>query len=129
MVYPSEIIRSNWDQILTQYCLLFNITLHSAPVFKVTARCGALPPGRQPPRSPSLDPPAALPRYRAPSAAGGSTHPRQPEIRLHAKIAVFVRSLADSKGFYTRLPDELCSSARLAAGSHEACWNGTAVAP
>ena len=75
------------------------------------------------------DPPPPVPLPRQPSLPSGSAqHPsHHPEIKLYAKIEMFIRNLADSKGSFNQLPDRLCSSERLSAGNYDTCWNGTAI--
>lgn len=46
---------------------------------------------------------------------------------MHLRIEMFVRNLVESREFYRKLPDSLCSSEKLSAGNYDVCWNGTAL--
>ena len=85
------------------------------------SRCG------HPKFAPSIQPPTTVgaPLRRWPLLP----QVRKPDSHLYLRIAMFMRNLVTSKGFYNKLPDTVCSSEELSAGNYDVCWNGTDLAP
>lgn len=104
---------------------------------QIVSRCGPVarsprPDGAPPPPTTTtgegspgvLRPPAST---RGPGGTSSSSSSSGPSVRLHLKIEMFIRNLADSREFYRKLPDSLCSSEKLSAGNYDVCWNGTSL--
>lgn len=51
-------------------------------------------------------------------------------IKVHKKFHfnAVLRNIISSKGFFNKLPDEICESEKFASAAvNSTCWNGTAV--